>query len=74
MVHVSLGMQSCLPFQNMVAVSGDKLPGGRKAVSRRGGSPGYQQAEIKPYEGTPLQAAWVDLRIFLKVTPWTHCR
>ena len=30
---------------------------------------GYQQPEQKPYEGTPLQAAWVELRTFLKVQP-----
>lgn len=43
----------------------DIFNGVRRA--RRGGSGGYQQAEKKLYEGTSLQAAWVDLRSFLKV-------
>ena len=34
---------------------------------QRSRSGGYQQPEKKLYDGTALQAAWVDLRSFLKV-------
>lgn len=47
------------------------VEGIRDGVSRSG-SGGYQQPEKKLYEGTALQAAWVDLRSFLKVCMSKH--
>lgn len=39
--------------------------GGPQRVTRQQAG-GYQQPEHKPFEGTALQTAWVDLRTFLK--------
>lgn len=45
------------------AVQGSRGP--QRVTRQQAG--GYQQPEHKPFEGTALQSAWVELRTFLKV-------